>query len=81
MSKILGVHGNLHNKKTSRICQELVTPIFELEGLVCPSVSRPPPWTSLESWKTPIKVGEDYESITPIQIMHGPTIQTCVQPS
>jgi hypothetical protein len=76
---IHGADGNRHNKMTSRICQKLTTPVFGPKGLVHPkeisSAARPPPWPPPESRTTPIQVGEDDEDISPIQIMHGPTIR------
>jgi hypothetical protein len=70
---MLGVDGNRHNKMTSRIYLKSGTPVFGPKGLVNLRVARPSPWPPPELRKTPIKVGEDDEDITPIQIMHGPT--------
>jgi hypothetical protein len=45
-------------------------PIFGPKGLVHPRVARPP-FATPESRTTPIKLGENDDDITLIQIMHG----------
>jgi hypothetical protein len=50
-----------------------MTHVFGPTCLVHLRVVRPSPWPSPESKTTPIRMREDDEDITPIQIMHGPT--------
>jgi hypothetical protein len=57
------------------ICQKSPTSVSWPKGLIDPRVARPPPWPLPESRTTPIQVRVDDEDITPIQIMHGSTIQ------
>jgi hypothetical protein len=75
----VGADQNRHSKMMSKIYQKSVTPGFGPKGLVHPRFARPHPWPSPESRTNPIQVGEDDEDITPIQTMHGPTIQARAQ--
>jgi hypothetical protein len=64
---------------TSRICQKSAMPVFGLKGLVHLRVARSSPWPPHKSRTTPIQVGDDYEDIGTIKIIHGPTTRACAR--